>query len=567
MIYLIDLAMKKYAYMIAAAVAVLACTKENNPATEPKPVEPQPLVEMTFGASLEVPVVSRAVISGNKTLWTSNDKISVFEGAENREFYSIGEGAEVKFRGEAAAAGTYYALYPYQLGASCTEGEIKATVPSEQTATPGSFDPAAALMVARGSESFEFKNVCSLIKVTVPDGVTGITSIEFSGNKDEKIAGNVTVSFDENGLPVTTGADVKTITLKAAERETLAAGDYYIAALPNTYSQGLKLLIHYDNGMFQQAKAKGELKVERSAVRPVGSVKCPEVVFLGADKDPGKDSEVNAAVQWMIYNIKNSAYVPFTALSEAVLSNCKTIWWHYQGNQGIGGVNLDSKEKLAAAVPGCNTKEVVTLLQSKLNSGTGFLLTRFATHYQAVLGVAKDGKGPNNCWGDAEPGTSKTEGIGAIYTAGGYNLNDKKHPLFADLNNNEENNPWKICMVDKGYLLSNSVARYNVHEGWGDYVVKNSDLVNFDESYKNISEKVGCNLLAKDGDKDIVIWEFPSKGDRQGKVLCIGTPLYDWHTTEGTWEWTANSYHNNVLDMTRNAIDYLKPASENASAE
>ena len=65
MIYLIDLAMKKYAYMIAAAVAVLACTKENNPATEPKPVEPQPLVEMTFGASLEVPVVSRAVISGD----------------------------------------------------------------------------------------------------------------------------------------------------------------------------------------------------------------------------------------------------------------------------------------------------------------------------------------------------------------------------------------------------------------------------------------------------------------------------------------------------------------------
>ena len=564
MIYLIDLAMKKYAYMIAAAVAVLACTKENNPATEPNPVEPQPLVEMTFGASLEVPVVSRAVISGNKTLWTSNDKISVFEGAENREFYSIGEGAEVKFRGEAAAAGTYYALYPYQLGASCTEGEIKATVPSEQTATPGSFDPAAALMVARGSESFEFKNVCSLIKVTVPDGVTGITSIEFSGNKDEKIAGNVTVSFDENGLPVTTGADVKTITLKAAERETLAAGDYYIAALPNTYSQGLKLLIHYDNGMFQQAKATGELKVERSAVRPVGSVKWPEVVFLGADDVVlANNLEVNTAVQWMIYNIPNSAYVPFEVLNQEntkVLDNCKVVWWHYHNDNKI-----DSKEELIKNVNKCDWTNVKNLLVKKLNSGTGFLLTRFATHYQAVLGVAQDSKGPNNCWGDPEPGTSKTDGIREIYTAGSYTL--KTHPLFKGLTNNEENNEVTICMVDGGYLLSNSVARYNVHEGWGDYVVKNSDLVNFDESYKNISEKVGCNLLAKDGDKDIVIWEFPSTETRKGKVLCIGTPLYDWHTTEGTWEWTANSYHNNVLDMTRNAIDYLKPASENASAE
>lgn len=123
-------------------------------------------------------------------------------------------------------------------------------------------------------------------------------------------------------------------------------------------------------------------------------------------------------------------------------------------------------------------------------------------------------------------------------------------------------------MVEAGYLLSNSVARYNVHDGWEDYAVKNGDnKVDFDQSYSKITTQVGCNLLAKDGDKDIVIWEFPSTETRKGKVLCIGTPLYDWHTTEGTWEWTANSYHNNVLDMTRNAIDYLKPASENASAE
>lgn len=312
------------------------------------------------------------------------------------------------------------------------------------------------------------------------------------------------------------------------------------------------------------AKAKGELKVERSAVRPVGSVKWPEVVFLGADDVVlANNLEVNTAVQWMIYNIPNSAYVPFEVLNQEntkVLDNCKVVWWHYHNDNKI-----DSKEELIKNVNKCDWANVKNLLVKKLNSGTGFLLTRFATHYQAVLGVAQDSKGPNNCWGDPEPGTSKTDGIREIYTAGSYTL--KTHPLFKGLTNNEENNEVTICMVDGGYLLSNSVARYNVHEGWGDYVVKNSDLVNFDESYKNISEKVGCNLLAKDGDKDIVIWEFPSKGDRQGKVLCIGTPLYDWHTTEGTWEWTANSYHNNVLDMTRNAIDYLKPASENASAE
>lgn len=561
--------MKKYAYIFAAAVAALACTKENPsvPAEDQKPADNQPLVEMTFGAVLEdnVSPSSKAAISGNKTLWTSEDKISVFDSDGNREFSSTGEGPNVIFSGEAASAETYYALYPYQAGASCTDGVIKATVPSEQTATLGSFDPAAALMVARGSDIFEFKNVCSLIKVTVPSNVTGITSIEFSGNADEDIAGDVNISFNESGLPIVSGAASKTIVLKAAE-STLAAGDYYIAALPNTYSQGLKLLIKYDNGMFQQAKATGALTVARSAVRPVGSVKWPEVVFLGADNNPGNDIEVNTAVQWMIYNIKNSAYVPFAALSEAVLSNCKTIWWHYQGKQGIDGVNLDSKEKLVSVVPKCNEEKVVTLLKGKLNSGTGFLLTRFATHYQAVLGVAKDGKGPNNCWGNPEPGNWTIDGIGEIYTAGGNDLTT--HPLFTGLTNNEEGNKVKICMVDAGYLLSNSVARYNVHEGWGDYVVKNGDVsVNLDQSYMQISEKVGCNLLAKDGDQDIVIWEFPATENRKGKVLCIGTPFYDWHTTEGTCEWKAGFFHNNVLDMTRNAINYLKPATETSSAE
>lgn len=554
--------MKKYAYILAAAIAALACTKENpsNPSLDEKPEEPVQGVEMTFGATLEQ---TKAGISDNKTVWAATDHISVFDGVANCDFKSKGEGVSTTFTGTASAADNYYALYPYQATASCSEGVITATVPSVQTATPGSFDPAAALMVARGSQNFEFKNVCSLIKVTVPADVTGITSIEFSGNDNENIAGEVSISFDGSGLPAATGAGVKTITLKAA-KETLAAGDYYIAALPNTYSQGLKLLIHYEKGMFQQVKATDPLKVERSAVRPVGTVKWPEVVFIGLDDmDFGSNLEVNTAVQWMIYNVKNSAYVPFEVLNsnDKVLDNCQTIWWHYQ-NTANPYTAITSKEELIASAKKCDWENVKNLITSKLNSGTGLLLTRFATHYQAVLGLALDGKGPNNCWGDAEPGTWKIEGIGRIFTAGGHDLNS--HPLFRGLTNDNATVS-DICLVDSGYLLSNSVTRYNVHEGWGDYVVKNEDeSVNIEKSYENLAATVGCNILAKDGDQDIVIWEFPSTETRKGKVLCIGTPLYDWHTTEGTWEWTENSYHNNVMKITENAINYLRPATPSA---
>lgn len=548
--------MKKYAYLIAAAVAMLACTKENNPATEPKPVEPQPLVEMTFGASLEESVSpsSRAAISGNKTVWTSSDKISVFDGAKNREFSSTGEGATVNFRGEAAAAEKYYALYPYQEGASCTEdGVIKATVPSVQTATLGSFDPAAALMVAQGSERFDFKNVCSLIKVTVPDGVTGITSIEFSGNADEYIAGEVNISFNESGLSIVSGAASNTIVLKDAEDKPLEAGDYYIAALPNTYSQGLKLLIHYENGMFQQAKATGNLTVARSAVRPVGSVKWPEVVFLGPDNDPGKDIEVNTAVQWMIYNIKNSAYIPFAAVTETALSNCGVVWMHY--NKNLDGVADDSIDE--------NFRNKISLLKNKLESGTGFLLTRFATNFQSLLGLST--KRPNNNY----VGDILTDRVESIYTVYPYAIvpnqgeaqGEITHPVFDELTRTDQNNYWQISLLDSGYRHTHSTAKFNVHEYWSEYYQDN------DNSYSKIKKDVGCEPVAKDGDQDIVIWEFPDTEDRKGKVLCIGTPLYDWHTTEGQWEWKGGSFHNNVLDMTSNAINYLKPASETASAE
>lgn len=542
MIYLIDLAMKKYAYMIAAAVAVLACTKENNPANEPKPVEPQPLVEMTFGASLEenVSPSSRAAISGNKTVWTSSDKISVFDGAENREFSSTGEGATVNFSGEAAAAEKYYALYPYQEGASCTEdGVIKATVPSVQTATLGSFDPAAALMVAQGSERFDFKNVCSLIKVTVPDGVTGITSIEFSGNADEYIAGEVNISFNESGLPIVSGtasvsgAASKTIVLKAAEGTTLAAGDYYIAALPNTYSQGLKLLIHYDNGMFQQAKATGELKVERSAVRPVGTVKWPEVVFLGAaDVNLSDNLEVNTAVQWMIYNIKNSAYVPLTALNETVLSNCSVVWWHYHRDWSVNSVE-DFKRYTGISEANIST------LKNWYNNGGSMFLSRYAVYLANVLEI--NNAVPENHWGGTEAGDSGwTVSDDQYFYCAESNIKDS--PYFnACAMKQDDTDDRKVYTFEPNYYLTNSTCHY--------------DEVDF----ATWSANTGNTVRAKSsGARQVVVgWECPSSNG-SGLVFCLGTPLYDWYTKEGQWLWKDNSLHNNVMKITSTAIEYLK---------
>lgn len=530
--------MKKYAYLIAAAVAVLACTKENNPATEPKPVEPQPLVEMTFGASLEenVSPSSRAAISKeNKTVWTSSDKISVFDGEKkNCEFSSNGDGETVKFSGAAASAKTYYALYPYQTEAKFSDdGKISAKVPDVQKATKGSFDPAAALMVAQGSESFEFKNVCSLIKVTVPDGVTGVTSIEFSGNKDEKIAGEVSISFDKQGLPTFEGAASTTIVLKAAEGTTLAAGDYYIAALPNTYSQGLKLLIHYENGMFQQAKATGDLTVARSAVRPVGSVKWPEVVFLGADDVVlAENLEVNTAVQWMIYNINNSAYVPLTALNETVLSNCSVVWWHYHRDWSVNSVdNFKSYTGIS--------EDNISTLKNWYKNGGSMFLSRYAVYLANVLEI--NNAVPDHHWGGTEAGESGwTVSDDQYFYCAESNIKDS--PYFnACAMKQDDTDERKVYTFEPNYYLTNSTCHY--------------DEVDF----ATWSANTGNTVRAKSsGARQVVVgWECPSSNG-SGLVFCLGTPLYDWYTKEGQWLWKDNSLHNNVMKITSTAIEYLK---------
>lgn len=529
--------MKKYAYIFAAAIAALACTKENpsNPSLDEKPEEPLQGVEMTFGATLEQ---TKAGISDNKTVWAATDHISVFDGVANCDFKSKGEGESTTFTGTAAVADNYYALYPYQATASCSEGVITATVPSVQTATPGSFDPAAALMVARGSQNFEFKNVCSLIKVTVPADVTGITSIEFSGNADENIAGEVSISFDELGLPTTTGAGVNTITLKAAEgQKTLDAGDYYIAALPNTYSQGLKLLIHYEKGMFQQAKATDALKVERSAVRPVGTVKWPEVVFIGsADVDLTVNAEVNTAVQWMIYNIKNSAYVPLTALNATVLSNCSVVWWHYHRDWSVNSIE-DFKSFTGIS------EDNISVLKTWYDAGGSMFLSRYAVYLSNIMEI-------NNAVPDVHFGGP--EKIEEGYNGGWYVTDNQfifcegstrdESPYFKGCATNEATfNEWCVNTFEPSYYFSNSTCHYSATD-FGAWQNETGNVV-----------KAKSN-----GDSQKVVgWECPQSGT-QGLVFCLGTPLYDWYTEDGTWLMTKESLHNNVMTITSNTIEYLK---------
>lgn len=181
---------------------------------------------------------TRAVISSenNKQInWETGDRISIFDGKNNKEFTlkKGGGTSTASFVGTAEQADTYVAVYPYTAEAVLANGAVtNITLTAVQTATPGSFDKNAALMMgATQSTTLLFKNVvgyvkvnpkfnCSRIELKAPVGTTLSGKVELSYNNGEP-----TMSFTADQSSVIT-------LLPAEEGGTIAADKSYYMAVP-----------------------------------------------------------------------------------------------------------------------------------------------------------------------------------------------------------------------------------------------------------------------------------------------------------------------------------------------
>ena len=110
--------MKKYILpfmSIAMLMAMASCSSSDDEVAEIK--EESKLVPMTFTATQESNVGTRAALNGNSVDWQTEDKISVFDGTGaggNHEFTLTGDAKDGKFSGEASSeAATFTAVYPY----------------------------------------------------------------------------------------------------------------------------------------------------------------------------------------------------------------------------------------------------------------------------------------------------------------------------------------------------------------------------------------------------------------------------------------------------------------------
>lgn len=141
-------------------------------------------------------------------------------------------------------------------------------IPAEQTATAGSADPTAMVMVAKGNDkdALVFKNVCAYVKVTPQFDCTAIC---LKSNGTQNIAGKVTVDCsDETPISTITADGTNSIMLTG----TITAGNaYYIAVLPVALTSGFTIeFLTADKTNYYARSSSKDLGLARSNVKNLG---------------------------------------------------------------------------------------------------------------------------------------------------------------------------------------------------------------------------------------------------------------------------------------------------------
>lgn len=221
----------------------------------------------------------------------------IAEGADPEEVYAyyrqMWETYLPGTKGEMVMA--YIMRVPYTKGPQISGDKISnINIPDKQVVAQGQcVDPSIMLMAAKSTDSqtLNFKNLCSYIKVTLTEPCLKVTITSRGG---EFIAGNYTADFSDAANPlIKCDSGVATVTLTAVDG-LLQPGTYYMAIGVSAMENGLSVKYYRpEDGCFKANIRTNAINVVRNNVYDAGSNTAATV--FGA--------------QWSIY--MNSVYEDF----------------------------------------------------------------------------------------------------------------------------------------------------------------------------------------------------------------------------------------------------------------
>lgn len=332
--------------MVAAAVAAIACNKENVEPTNPEPAPSDGIVTFTAGFDVLGEPATRTNLAQDgagkytKMEWSKGDVIGVVDkNGEIQPFTTEAGGATAIFKGTAEAPeSTWYAFYPYNKQASVksatessfTDPDLRISIPEVQFAKKDGVSDNVTTLVGNCSvekNSINFIHVCGFVQINAPEGCVSVT-IELPDANDG-ITGGVATKFYTYGT-YSTQTRYRSVTL--VSQEGMATGNYYIAVKPINYTGKVRITMHHKDGSVFVKEASG-LSVGAGQVLPVNITgfswaKDKEIsLFTGADEDrfPNYDN----GYQCKIAKVSDETMVGIKSMSWAFTEEISSQWAGY----------------------------------------------------------------------------------------------------------------------------------------------------------------------------------------------------------------------------------------------
>ena len=207
--------------------------------------------------------------------WSPEDEIMVFCGESSGKFVSQNkECAEIatfvgQFDKEVStsdlSANGVLAFYPYSDDLIREADAVVFTLPSSQSAVAGTFDDDLYPVIARSDNTdLSFYNICGGAKFTVSQD--GIKTVTIRGNDSEPLAGKLSVTFDENGVPTVEVLEgEKEIVVTAPDDRAFEVGkEYYIVTIPQHFKYGFTLIYNDGLNVHNEFKTEKTISIKRS---------------------------------------------------------------------------------------------------------------------------------------------------------------------------------------------------------------------------------------------------------------------------------------------------------------
>ena len=261
-------------FLLSSLVTIAACTEEETGDEG---------VVTTLWASIEQKAETKTHLSGPdnnvyKTLWSEDDAIGVFAGSSNASEFKLTSGAGTnsgEFTGT-IPSGNRIAVYPYSICESIKGSSISVVLPEEQTYKVGNIPDGAYPMVAAGGENtLNFKNLCSVLKISMTGSLT-VNYIRFSANNSKiKVSGGAVINIDPDSPELIVSEEGNSYVKLVCPAVTLSnnATEFYIVVPAQKYTGGFTLMIDTDKGKVQKT-IETDVTLKRSELYRITPFEC-----------------------------------------------------------------------------------------------------------------------------------------------------------------------------------------------------------------------------------------------------------------------------------------------------